>query len=103
RIANRSTASCPGWAWCPDDGWAVVNVRLRKGSSLRGFARNQGKHDIQLQTLDGRLHLLKDTEYTEIKREAQSIMPPLNASDQERRGRHATMRALGGVARVAAW
>ena len=34
-----------------------MNVRLRNGSSLRGFARNQGKHDIQLQTLDGRMHL----------------------------------------------
>ena len=63
RMANRSTASCPGWAWCPDDGWAVVNVNLRNGSKLRGFARSQGKHDLQLQTLDGRMHLLRDTDY----------------------------------------
>jgi hypothetical protein len=31
-------------------GWAVVNAHLRDGSVLRGFARHQGKHDLQLQT-----------------------------------------------------
>ena len=29
RVANRSTSSCPGWAWCPDDAWVVVNVRMK--------------------------------------------------------------------------
>ena len=64
-----STASCPSWAWCPQDQWKVVNVRLRDGSALRGFARGQGKHDLQLQTLDGRFRLLLDTEYDQVLRE----------------------------------
>ena len=49
RMANRSTETCPGWAWCPDNGWTVVDVRadeLAPGSE--GFARNQGKHDLQV-------------------------------------------------------
>lgn len=97
RVANRSTSSCPGWAWCPDDGWTVVNVRLRNGSKLRGFARNQGKHDIQLQSLDGRMHLLKDSEYTSVEKEAQSLMPALQAEAAERRDLLAFLARLGGV------
>src|SRR5688572_15739913 len=45
RTANRSAPACPGWAWCPDQTWTVVNVHLRNGSVLRGFAKNQGRHD----------------------------------------------------------
>jgi PQQ-dependent dehydrogenase (methanol/ethanol family) len=97
RIANRSTASCPGWAWCPDDGWAVVNVEMRNGSKLRGFARSQGKHDLQLQTLDGRMHLLRDTEYTQVKREGKSLMPPLHATEREHRDLLAYLSRLGGI------
>lgn len=97
RTLHRSTASCPGWAWCPDDGWAVVNVRLKNGSSLRGFARNQGKHDLQLQTLDGVLHLLRDTEYAQVRREEESLMPSLKATAEERRDLVAYLSRLGGV------
>lgn len=97
RRANRSTASCPGWAWCPDDGWTVVNVRLRDGSTLRGFARNQGKHNLQLQTLDGRVHLLQEADYTQIIREPASIMPALSATPQERTDLLAFLSRLGGV------
>ena len=97
RVANRSTSSCPGWAWCPDDAWVVVNVRMKNGSSLRGFARNQGRHDIQLQTLDGKMHLLKDSEYTEVKREPKSLMPSLQATDEERRDLLAYLSKLGGI------
>ena len=42
----RSSSACPPWAWCPQNRWALVNVHLRNGSTLRGFARNQGKHDV---------------------------------------------------------
>lgn len=97
RAANRSTASCPGWAWCPQDEWTVVNVRLRDGSALRGFARSQGKHDLQLQTLDGQFHLLLETEYKEVSREKSPLMPPLKATAGERRDLIAYLASLGGV------
>ena len=32
-----------------------MNVHLRGGAALRGFARGQGMHDLQLQTFDGQI------------------------------------------------
>ncbi|MDQ6708353.1 MAG: PQQ-binding-like beta-propeller repeat protein, partial [Acidobacteriota bacterium] len=98
RVGTHSSASCPSWAWCPQDPWAVVAVRLRDGSELRGFARGQGKHDLQLQTFDGRLHLLLDTEYAEISRDKASAMPPLRGPAEERRNLLAYLSGLGGIA-----
>jgi PQQ-dependent dehydrogenase (methanol/ethanol family) len=97
RAANRSGGSCPSWAWCPAQGWSLVNVHLRDGSALRGFLRSQGKHDLQLQTLDGHLHLLLDTEYREISREKGSYMPALKATGEERRDLLAYLSRLDGV------
>ena len=66
--AGRSTAGCPGWAWCPDETWTRVRVRLRGGQTLDGYLRKQQKHGPQLQTLDGRLRLLARDEYDEVIR-----------------------------------
>src|SRR5262249_42144308 len=79
-------------------GWAVVNARVRDGRMLRGFARSQGMHDLQLQTFDGRLHLLLDTEYQEVSTEKASLMPPLAATPVERRDLLAYLGGLNGVA-----
>ena len=97
RVGNHSSSSCPGWAWCPQDGWTMVNVRMRDGSVLRGFARNQGKHDLQLQTLDGRVHLVLDTEYESISMEKRSLMPALHAAPGQRTNLLAYLSRLGGV------
>lgn len=98
RMGARSTASCPGWAFCPQEPWVVVHVKLKDGSALRGFARSQGKHDLQVQTFDGRLHLLTDTEYAEVLREPKSFMPPLKSTPEERRDLLAFLSTLGGIA-----
>jgi len=63
QMGAHSTASCPVWAFCPDESWAVVDVRLRNGAVLRGFARNQSNLDLALQTFDGRVHLLTEADY----------------------------------------
>ena len=97
QIGTHRTPSCPPWAFCPDESWAVVNVRLKGGSTLRGFPRNRGKHDLQLQTLDERIHLLYDTDYDDISREKTSIMPPLKATTGERRDLIAYLSTLAGV------
>ena len=94
---KRSSASCPGWAWCPQDPWAVVNVRLRDASALRGFARSQGKHDLQLQTFDGKFHLLAESEYQNISREEAPYMPALKATPKERMDLLAYLSRLDGV------
>ncbi|HMH65243.1 MAG TPA: c-type cytochrome, partial [Rhizomicrobium sp.] len=99
QMGIHTTATCPRWAFCPDETWRVVNVKLRDGQSLRGFARGRAEHDLELQTLDGRLHFLTDKQYVEIKPEAKSVMPPLQASAEERRDLVAYLSSLGGGAK----
>lgn len=97
QMGVHTTPTCPGWAFCPDEGWRVVNVRLEDGSLLRGFARNRAEHDLQLQTFDGTMHLLVEPEYQEVKVESRSYMPPLHASPDERRNLLAYLGSLGDV------
>jgi Glucose dehydrogenase len=96
QMGIHTTPSCPSWAFCPDEAWGVVNVQLRNGSRLRGFARNRAEHDIQLQTFDGTMHLLSDADYDKIVRENESYMPPLKATAGERRNLIAYLSHLGG-------
>jgi PQQ-dependent dehydrogenase (methanol/ethanol family) len=95
---KKSGASCPGWAFCPEDPWTVVNVTLRDGNQLRGFARSRGAHDLQLQTLDGKLHLLDDTLYREVRTESASLMPQFSGSTDQRRDLIAYLATLSGTA-----
>jgi PQQ-dependent dehydrogenase (methanol/ethanol family) len=97
QMGTRSSAGCPGWAFCPQQPWRVVNVHLRNGSALRGFARSRGKHDLQLQTFDGQIHLLMESDYGEVTPEEKSFMPPLHAATEERRNLLAYLSSLGGV------
>ena len=97
RAAVRSSDSCPGWAFCPENPWEIATVQQRDGSVLRGFVRKRGMHDLQLQTLDGRFHLLLDTEYTGISIESEPLMPALVASARERRDLVAYLSRRGGT------
>lgn len=94
---KKSGASCPGWAFCPEDPWAVVNVDLRTGTKLRGFARSRGPHDLQLQTLDGNLHLLAAADYSALRFETGSLMPALAGNPEEKRDLIAYLATLGGA------
>jgi PQQ-dependent dehydrogenase (methanol/ethanol family) len=97
QMGIHTTPTCPSWAFCPDETWGVVNVKLRDGHGLRGFARGRAEHDLELQTFDGRLHFLTDKQYQEITPEKTSYMPPLQASAEERRNVVAYLSSLGGV------
>ncbi len=97
RAALRPGGSCPGYAWCPGEGWAPARVRLRDGSTLRGLLRSQGRHDLQLQTSDGRLRLLVESEYSEVVREPGSSMPLLKATEDEHRDLLAYLSRLDGI------
>jgi len=66
-------------------GYARVAVALKNGGELQGVARNRGSHDIQLQTADGRLHLLTEAEYARVDLLPGSDMPALEATPDERR------------------
>jgi len=41
-------------------------VTLNNGTVLKGFARSRSIHDVLLQTLDGKLHSLNETEYRQV-------------------------------------
>ena len=97
RRGKRNSSSCPGWAFCPDDPYAVVTVKKKDGASLRGFARARGAHDLQLQSLDGKFHLLQESEWASVVEEKRSLMPALNATASERRDLIAYLATLGGI------
>ena len=98
RMGVHNSAECPGWAFCPDGRWSVVRVKMRDGSSLRGFARGQGKHDLQLQTIDGKLRLLNDTQYSEVTKEKAPLMPAFAGTAGQRRDLIAWLSRLNGIA-----
>jgi PQQ-dependent dehydrogenase (methanol/ethanol family) len=98
QMGKHTTATCPGWAFCPDETWAVVNVSLRDGSTLRGFARNRAEHDLQLQGFDGRMHLLIDDEYNQITLSKQSYMPAFKGTPVARQDLIAYLSTLTSAA-----
>src|ERR1017187_1133513 len=67
------------------DSYATVSVRMRDGSTVRGFARKETLHSLQLQALDGRLILLAEGEYEITGRDKTSAMTRLKASAEEER------------------
>ena len=79
------------------EGYRTVAVRLRDGRTVRGFARKETQHSLQLQTLDGRLLLLGDGEYEVTGREGGSAMPPLAATAAQKRDLIAFVSRLGGL------
>ncbi|HEY4078863.1 MAG TPA: PQQ-binding-like beta-propeller repeat protein [Rhizomicrobium sp.] len=97
RMGATSLAVCPPWAFCPDFQWAVADVSLKDGEQLRGYLRGQTEHEVQVQTFDGRLHLLGEGQYTSVTREKQSAMPVLHASAEQRRDLLAYLSGLAGV------
>jgi PQQ-dependent dehydrogenase (methanol/ethanol family) len=78
-------------------GWSVATVTLKTGESLRGFARNQGQHSLDLQTLDGRLLPLLDTQYRKIVPDRESLMPPFQGSAARMRDLVAFLSRLRGI------
>jgi alcohol dehydrogenase (cytochrome c) len=78
--------------------WAVVDVKMRDGSSLRGFARNRAEHSLQLQGFDEKMHLLTDADYQSIEQEKKSYMPRLSATPEERQNLLAYLSSLSGTA-----
>ena len=79
------------------DSYATVSVRMRDGSTVRGFARKETLHSLQLQALDGRLILLAEGEYEITGRDKTSAMTPLKASAEEERSLIAFLSRLGGL------
>jgi len=59
-------------------GYSLATAKLKDGTTVRGFIRNEGNHTLPLQDLTGRL-VVVDKHTATITRETGSIMPPLKA------------------------
>src|SRR5262249_5506331 len=78
-------------------GYDLVTVRLRDGSTVRGFARNQSRYNIQVQDLIGQFHLLNQEQIAELSREPNSLMPVPQCSQKECRDLLAYLSSLTGI------
>jgi len=76
----------------------LVSVRLRSGETIRGLAKNESNYDLQLEDLNGRLRLLAKDSIVDETHETSSLMPPLHASDTQRRDLLAYLSRLTGSA-----
>ena len=79
------------------DGWRMTSATLNDGSTLHGFARAQGSHELVLQTNDGKLHLLLDSEYKKVIPDAHSAMPAYRGSEDEMRDLVAFLSSQNGA------
>lgn len=79
------------------DGYTTAAVQLKDGTVLRGFLRNRGSHDLQLQLADGSFRLLTDDEYTRVTESPDSTMPALEATPEQQRDLIAYLSRLSGV------
>ena len=62
-----------------------------------GSLRAQGSHDLVLETNDGKLHLLLDSEYKELTPDKHSAMPAYKGTEDEVRSLVAFLSSLKGV------
>ncbi|HET7086385.1 MAG TPA: PQQ-binding-like beta-propeller repeat protein [Rhizomicrobium sp.] len=62
----------------PGGGYQLANLRLANGGTVRGFIRDESGTDLEVQSLDGGLHLLAKSQLTRIDRETKPTMPVWN-------------------------
>jgi len=61
-------------------GYQMTTVKLRDGRSIRGFARNRSRYNIQVQDFNGRFHLLSQEEIASTAMEPSSLMRAPNCT-----------------------
>lgn len=82
-------------------GFQLVSARLRDGKTLRGLAKNRSVFDLQLQTLDGVLHGLSLKELAGVTADKNSLMPALQATDEQTKNLLAYLSRLTGAREAA--
>ena len=81
-------------------GYTMASVTIKDGASgttLRGYLRAQGSHDVVVQTKDGKLHPLLDSQYTAITADEQSAMGAFHGTADQQRDLLAYLSSLNGV------
>ncbi len=66
-------------------GYKLVSVRLRSGQTIRGLVKNESNYDLQLLGLDGTMRFLPRDEIAQETAEPKPLMPPVSATDEEKR------------------
>ena len=80
--------------------YRAVTVRMYYGATLRGIAENESPFDLQLLSIDGKMHLLLKDQLAEVVHE-KSLMPKVEASDSEIRDLVAYLNDLRTASAVA--
>jgi PQQ-dependent dehydrogenase (methanol/ethanol family) len=88
-LANPSISMTPGWV--------MATVAMKDGTTLRGYLRAQGSHDVVVQTKDGKLHPLVDSQYMTITPDSQSAMAAFHGTADQQRDLLAYLSTLNGV------
>ena len=78
-------------------GYELVTVRLRDGTTVRGFARGRSNFDVRLQDLNGKFHVLQKGQISSVQEEKESLMKPVKASAAELQNLIAYLSRLAGV------
>ena len=78
-------------------GYGLVTIRLRDGGTLRGFARNRTRFDIQVQDLKGEFHPVSLDRVAAVEEEKQSLMPPAKADPRELQNLIAYLSSWSGI------
>jgi PQQ-dependent dehydrogenase (methanol/ethanol family) len=78
-------------------GYRAATVKLKNGQTVRGFARNQSRYNIQLQDRDGKFHLLNQDEIASTTMEPGSAMRAPNCSVEQCRDLLAYLSGLTGT------
>ena len=78
-------------------GYGMVTVTLKDGKKLSGFARARGAHDLVLQTSDGKLHSLLESQYQAIAEDKVSAMPAFHGAEQEQHDLLAFLNSLKSI------
>ena len=77
-------------------GYELATVKQKTGGTVRGFARNRSRYNIQLQDLQGKFHLIDAAEISEITMEPGSMMTAARCSAEECRNLLAYLSSLTG-------
>ena len=78
-------------------GYELVTLDLKKGGSLRGFARNRTAFEISVQDLKGGLNPVLLDDVRDVREEKVSLMPVVKASEAELQNTVAFLSSLNGV------
>ena len=78
-------------------GYGVVTLTLKKGGTVRGFARNRTAYEIAVQDLKGGFHAMSLEQVAAVSEEKGSLMPAAKVTPEELQNVVAYLSGMTGV------